>query len=1489
MPPNGNNPKKGQDDFSAKAIGQLGWPSFALVAKHRTKLDADAFGLVAQAVAQHEASREVNPFLIGKLHRALKSVRAIWTDLPQEDPDKTNWKQWREAVRNSAVTRDLLNAALAELPRQRLEYLVKVAGFEDRTSLESGDAEELDCLACLKEAPADDLLAKSEAAWLVMGWPLAQGTSDRAVRRAAVSLLLKRSSGGGWLPAPNAGLNLKRDLFFDRDSDEPLGNWTAEAFAQACSEPWRYGGTQDEGEGDKRAALLDRSPSTAADVNLQEAGTSPETNASERADSPQSWIEMMSGLQQCMQRLTGCDRLIDLPSVLGRRGLNGKVLTIWLKDQPNNDPAPFTALLQSMANAEVGCAASQMLTPVVTPNTAVLDPLDVGVQGMMDSHKGEGQKREVFPLDPTQRLAAQCAMGLRAEREQAVLAVNGPPGTGKTTFLRAVLASHWVQAALDENPFPRTVLATAATNKAVTNIIDAFAGCISPDTEPLRLESRWLPGLPTYGWLFPSAQAATDYPNHMHLVWGPSNPMSISGAAKPFAEANLNELEEHYLRSARCVLEVPAEACLMVAGVASRLQRELTQLTESVSQRRVELQAGLAQLRQRRKALRESRQQALVARATLERCQRELLPLYKRTEQLQQLLIQAELVSQETRRLLKGWRNRLPAFVMRWLFGKELDVLAQASLSLTQSLEAFDGGRYAWSNNVIQQQGLVQALHQRLGQEQRQAQALSEQIAVSEPVQQRFGEVQTSVRKAFQALVRCLDSGLTDQRKCRRRMLVAAAPSAGAFVHSKAEDLLRELEEVLDVTVRVRCFHLAARYWEARWLMQARIDQEDQNQRPPNLGDRLKRLAMLGVALVATTHKLARMRRPNGGEPWRADLLLMDEAGQCMPHVAVAMADLADTAVVVGDVHQLTPISPINRKMSLHMAEEAQLDTSSPKQGLSDALCASRGSAMRLALDATAIWQVGSDGADAIRSGVMLGVHYRCHPIIAGFCNELMYGNAMKMARKNTPMKRPPMAWVDVMGRPTRLGSSWANSAEAEAIATWLEREGPGLEREYGKPLDEVVAVLTPLKAQFDELKRLLERGLAARLGEGGKETVERLLKSSGTVHRLQGAERPVVLFSLVQTRSNSGSLMVDRDAGNLLNVAASRAKDLFVVFGERATLRPAPVDGPWPDRSEQLPLGRLGAYMRRCGARLYPRHLVVIEAPGKVAGFKAALGGASGTPIGAESSKAPAIETALGAQAAILATGGSFMRSELDEDGTLIWKPIEQKDYDRLKDEMAQHRGLLDSLVIATDDDQAGERIGWHVADLARLVLGSDIAIKRMRFNSVEAEELQQSFALAGPRFDPNLLGAALLSDLMRHWDEALQRRIDPASRPISLPERSVLALAVDMAQDRGMHHQVDLNHPDSDETLRGFLTPNRSSMDMPQLADMAQAETLEGNDLSGVLAQAWPSMQQQAPFYPPSTTHRILQLAADELGLLPWDAQELLNGLYLSGEHRT
>jgi len=109
-----------------------------------------------------------------------------------------------------------------------------------------------------------------------------------------------------------------------------------------------------------------------------------------------------------------------------------------------------------------------------------------------------GQMGGEYPLSESQREALNHFNELKMGD---ILAVNGPPGTGKTTLLQSVVANLFTQHALREDK-PPIIVAASTNNQAVTNIIDSF-GKIN-ETGIKNLETRWIKSVNSFATYFPS-------------------------------------------------------------------------------------------------------------------------------------------------------------------------------------------------------------------------------------------------------------------------------------------------------------------------------------------------------------------------------------------------------------------------------------------------------------------------------------------------------------------------------------------------------------------------------------------------------------------------------------------------------------------------------------------------------------------------------------------------------------------------------------------------------------------------------------------------------------------------------------------------------------------------------------------------------------------------------------------------------------------------
>jgi AAA domain-containing protein/TIR domain-containing protein len=350
----------------------------------------------------------------------------------------------------------------------------------------------------------------------------------------------------------------------------------------------------------------------------------------------------------------------------------------------------------------------------------------------------------------------------------------------------------------------------------------------------------------------------------------------------------------------------------------------------------------------------------------------------------------------------------------------------------------------------------------------------------------------------------------------------------------------------------------ATHYWEGRWLleMKEQLDWDRKgSQELSKQKERWRRYAKLTPCVVVTFHMLEwffnAYNDASSGEKGHIplyefiDLLIIDEAGQVSPDTAGANFALARKALVVGDTKQLKPVRKIIasidraniKKHGLAFSEneadtfvKAGFSVSEPYYSDNPG-----GNVMRIAQRASRYQK-----SENVERGMYLLEHRRCVPEVIAFCNELAYGGRLIPQRTSEPgYPLPRMGYLHVPGNPRKRGGSWVNEDEVRAIARWIVKNRKLLEShpDYSnKPIGEIIGVLTPFKAQELKIKDALK-------AEGGLEGI-----TVGTVHVLQGAERPVILYSSVYGPGD-GLYMMNHEL-NTLNVAVSRAADSFLVFG---------------------------------------------------------------------------------------------------------------------------------------------------------------------------------------------------------------------------------------------------------------------------------------------------------------------------------------------------
>ena len=283
----------------------------------------------------------------------------------------------------------------------------------------------------------------------------------------------------------------------------------------------------------------------------------------------------------------------------------------------------------------------------------------------------------------------------------------------------------------------------------------------------------------------------------------------------------------------------------------------------------------------------------------------------------------------------------------------------------------------------------------------------------------------------------------------------------------------------------------------------------------------LESLCMVVPVVSSTFASMPRMCARLGKESigW----LLIDEAGQAVPSHAASAIWRSKRVLVVGDPLQLEPV------LSLPSVVESAVAKPS---GVESDFWPSAASVQELADRATSIGtSVPNHIGGETWVGCPLRLHRRCDEPMFSISNAVAYAGQMVNGKKATQVALPESGWLDVQG--------------TSASGNWISEEGAQLQQLLSKLLNEhgaapeEIALISPFKDAAWELGRMARKFGLNR----GK---------VGTVHTAQGKEADIVVLVLGGNPSRPGAKAWAASKPNLLNVAVSRAKQRLYVIGNK-------------------------------------------------------------------------------------------------------------------------------------------------------------------------------------------------------------------------------------------------------------------------------------------------------------------------------------------------
>lgn len=253
--------------------------------------------------------------------------------------------------------------------------------------------------------------------------------------------------------------------------------------------------------------------------------------------------------------------------------------------------------------------------------------------------------------------------------------------------------------------------------------------------------------------------------------------------------------------------------------------------------------------------------------------------------------------------------------------------------------------------------------------------------------------------------------------------------------------------------------------------------------------------------------------------------LFIDEAGQALPQASVGAIYRCKNILVVGDPSQIKPVLTLDSNVLIMIKEHYQVSSKY--------------------IDANASTQTLVDAASPYGFyknhktwiGIPLWVHRRCKYPMFDIANAISYEGFMVQGKKDYGKS----AWYDIRGKANNKFVQEQADFLVWKLKQMIEND-PAIVDKNNK---DVVYVISPFRNVAYHLSRELKKIGFTRYSNNKPTNV-------GTIHTFQGKEAPIVFLVLGADAQCSGAAHWAVSEANMMNVAATRAKEEFYVIGDK-------------------------------------------------------------------------------------------------------------------------------------------------------------------------------------------------------------------------------------------------------------------------------------------------------------------------------------------------